>query len=166
MEQVAQRIKELIDDQGLSNGEFAKRTNLNPAIISHILSGRNNPSLSVIQSIKDEFTDVNLDYLINGQGEIYNSKPTLDSNPNEDSFTSVNIDAREAKFPKQPVKVEQPDDSSAREAYDPDSKVESTDPIPNDIYKSKSDDITGLSDKAVEQIVIFYSDGSFKAYHP
>src|SRR5690606_15301731 len=71
MEDIAQRIKELIDDQGLSNTDFAKETNLNPAIISHILSGRNKPSLQVINQIKDSFTNVNLDYLITGSGQMY-----------------------------------------------------------------------------------------------
>ena len=71
MDEIAKRIKDLIDKEGLTNGEFASRIHVNPAIISHILSGRNKPSLQVIQSIKDNFTNVNLDFLLSGTGDLF-----------------------------------------------------------------------------------------------
>ncbi|MDZ7849168.1 MAG: helix-turn-helix transcriptional regulator [Owenweeksia sp.] len=84
MRSIADRIRELIDSKGLSNTEFAKATDLNPAIISHILSGRNKPSLQVISHIKSAFTNVNTDYLLAGEGNLYKQ------------FTNVNKPKEEA----------------------------------------------------------------------
>ena len=71
MENISLRIKELIDDRKLSNSEFAKEIGVNPSIISHILSGRNKVSLQIIEAVKRSFTNVNLDYLLTGSGELF-----------------------------------------------------------------------------------------------
>lgn len=60
-------LQELIDELGMSSAEFADRIGVSRAIVSHIQSGRNKPSLSVVQKIASEFPEVSLSWLINGQ---------------------------------------------------------------------------------------------------
>ena len=48
------RIKEIMDNEDLSPAKFADRLQINRAVISHILNGRNNPSLDVVLKILSE----------------------------------------------------------------------------------------------------------------
>jgi transcriptional regulator with XRE-family HTH domain len=45
------RIKEILDSQGLNATQFAQKVNINVSALSHILSGRNNPSYDALQKI-------------------------------------------------------------------------------------------------------------------
>ena len=71
---------------------FADKIGVQRSSISHILSGRNKPSLDFILKVTSVFSDVDMYWLLNGKGEFpiksVNS-PTLSSNNNVDipSFT-------------------------------------------------------------------------------
>lgn len=173
MEDIALRIKELIDDQGLSNTDFAKEANLNPAIISHILSGRNKPSLQVINQIKDSFTNVNLDYLITGSGQLYiditnvkpvkqPSEPTLFGHTNSFPMEGVRVVSEPGTIPQKdtPEPIEKSDLDTSQEP----PSLSLKDTLPKKNVASNQD--KSSEKKQVEQIVIFYTDGSFKAYRP
>ncbi len=158
MEEIATRIKELIDTEELTNSEFAKRINVNPAIVSHILSGRNKPSLQVVESIKEGFTNVNLDYLITGNGSLYDDLTNVNSPKEVDSaFTQASA------FPMEGVRV-----ASVPGSTDLRSSPPSEDPVPEEKKVPLPGKSSALQEgnKQIEQIVIFYSDGSFKAYRP
>lgn len=66
------RIKAIMDNEGMTPTKFADRLKVNRAVISHILNGRNNPSLDVVTSILSELPYVNSDWLLNGKGNMYN----------------------------------------------------------------------------------------------
>lgn len=167
MDSIAKRIKELIDDQGLSNTDFAKETNLNPAIISHILSGRNKPSLQVIQQIKERFTNVNLDYIINGNGQLISDVTNVNSDLS--SGYSTGSSGFEG-FSMEGVRVVSEPGTKPREApLENEQKASKLQPDPHspafNEEKIEKPSPGQLADKKeVEQIVIFYTDGSFKAY--
>ncbi len=166
MESIAQRIKELIESQELSNSEFAKQTNINPAIVSHILSGRNKPSLQVIQSIKDTFTNVNLDYLINGSGSLYNGF----TNVNEQKITPDLPLQAGFDFPMEGLRVAslgQPSPAPSSESKPAQADTATEQMSAEKQAPAKAVNTTNkVEDQEIEQIVIFYRDGSFKAYRP
>ena len=62
------RIKKVMDHHELSASLFADKIGVQRSSISHILSGRNKPSLDFILKITTEFEDVDLQWLINGIG--------------------------------------------------------------------------------------------------
>ena len=49
------RIQKIIDEQGVSLNAFAQEIGVNRSTISHILTGRNNPSVEVLQKILKRF---------------------------------------------------------------------------------------------------------------
>ena len=63
---IIERIKRIISDSGLSNSSFADKIGVPRSSISHILSGRNNPSLDLIIKILRNFDDINADFLLKG----------------------------------------------------------------------------------------------------
>ena len=64
------RIQNIIEKYGLSSNTFAQEIDVNRSTISHILSGRNKPSIEVLQKILRRFPDVSASWLLLGQGAI------------------------------------------------------------------------------------------------
>lgn len=63
-----ERIKKLMNKRGLTPSQFADEIGLKRSSLSHILSGRNNPSLDVVMKIKSRFEEINTDWLLFGTG--------------------------------------------------------------------------------------------------
>ncbi len=64
-----ERIKEIIVNSGLTNGEFSDKIGIQKSSLSHVLSGRNKPSLDFVLKILDCFPEVNSDWLLFGKGD-------------------------------------------------------------------------------------------------
>lgn len=62
------RLKELMEHHQLSASTFADKVGVQRSSISHILSGRNKPSLDFILKVTSEFKDVDIHWLLNGLG--------------------------------------------------------------------------------------------------
>ena len=67
------RIKELILSEGLTPASFADAIGIQRSSISHILNGRNNPSLDFILKTLQRFPNLNPDWLLSGIGEMLRS---------------------------------------------------------------------------------------------
>ena len=65
------RIRELMEAQALSPSKFAEAIGVQRSNISHILSGRNKPSLELINKILDRYPEVNTDWLLLGKGPLF-----------------------------------------------------------------------------------------------
>ena len=61
------RFRQLMADQGLSASEFADRIGVQRSSISHILSGRNKPSIDFLEKIKTAFPEADLNWLVSGK---------------------------------------------------------------------------------------------------
>ncbi len=109
------RLQKVIDFYGESSSSFAEKIGVQRSSISHILSGRNKPSLDFILKVLSSFPEVELYWLINGKGifppEAKNGIPK----ESESSLKNINVSFEN-------------------------------------------------SDKAIERIVIFYTDGSFQNF--
>ncbi len=64
---ILNRIKKIIEENNLSNSEFAKKIGIPKSSVTHLLSERNNPSLDIIIKISEAFENISTDYLIFGQ---------------------------------------------------------------------------------------------------
>ena len=64
----ADRLKHLMDYYQLSASAFADRIQVQRSSISHLLSGRNKPSLDFVLRVIKEFDEVELYWLLNGRG--------------------------------------------------------------------------------------------------
>ncbi|ULC58292.1 helix-turn-helix domain-containing protein [Flaviramulus sp. BrNp1-15] len=68
-EDFIKRLQKIIDFYGESSSSFAEKIGVQRSSISHILSGRNKPSLDFILKILSAFPEVDLYWLFNGKGE-------------------------------------------------------------------------------------------------
>ena len=86
------RIAHIIRAKNLTAAEFALRLGIQPSNISHLLSGRNNPSLDFVKKLKETFPEYNLEWIIFGRGPITVSEPFPDFTPVEPVSTTPVMD--------------------------------------------------------------------------
>ncbi|WP_051536358.1 helix-turn-helix domain-containing protein [Marinilabilia salmonicolor] len=63
-----ERIKEILSQERLSPARFAELVGVQRSSVSHIISGRNKPSLDFLQKILTHFEHISPDWLITGKG--------------------------------------------------------------------------------------------------
>ncbi|MDG1728598.1 MAG: helix-turn-helix transcriptional regulator [Algibacter sp.] len=78
-EDFIKRLQKIIDYYGESASSFAEKIGVQRSSISHILSGRNKPSLDFILKILSAFPEVDLYWLFNGKGKFPSEEKTVDT---------------------------------------------------------------------------------------
>ncbi|MFG6686987.1 helix-turn-helix domain-containing protein [Mariniflexile sp. HNIBRBA6329] len=92
IEDFSKRLQEVIDYYGETASSFAEKIGVQRSSISHILSGRNKPSLEFVLKILGSFPEVELYWLLNGKGEFPSTKKTPE--PDLVSPTSTIIESK------------------------------------------------------------------------
>ncbi|MAX70189.1 MAG: transcriptional regulator [Flavobacteriaceae bacterium] len=64
-----ERLQKVIEFYGETASGFAEKIGVQRSSISHILSGRNKPSLDFVMKVLDTYPEVELYWLLNGKGE-------------------------------------------------------------------------------------------------
>ena len=81
---ITDRIRKIISDNDLTNSSFADKIGVPRSSVSHILSGRNNPSLDIIIKITHSFNEISADFLLTGKLStpinIENKKDSMNKN--------------------------------------------------------------------------------------
>ena len=89
---IVSRIKKLMEDNNLTPSSFAKKIESKRANVSHILSGRNKPSLNFLVKIVDSFDNISLDWFIKNEVrslEEYKVQESLNKGNNEDNARKI-----------------------------------------------------------------------------
>jgi len=84
------RLEKIMDFYGLSASAFADKISVQRSSISHLLTGRNKPSLEFVLKVVKTFPEVNLYWLLNGKGSfpsktVETLPPTSHSETGKDS---------------------------------------------------------------------------------
>ena len=67
MEAITERVKKIMENHSLSSSQMADKIGVQRSAISHIISGRNNPSLDFILKVLSSFSDVSSEWLLKGE---------------------------------------------------------------------------------------------------
>ncbi len=153
------RLQQLLSKEQLTPVRFAELVGVQRSSVSHILSGRNNPSLDFIQKILLKFPQISSDWLINGIGEIYRDHVVASQAKTPGLFEQSNEEEQAPYLTKSAVagakSHEKPVNDSPHQPF-----TDNKDPI-----SGHPDALAGPS-SAIERIVVFYKDRSFREYHP
>lgn len=68
---IRDRIKLMIETEGVTQAAFAESTGINTSTLNHVLTGRNNPSMEVITKILSTYPQYESDWLIHGDGSMW-----------------------------------------------------------------------------------------------
>ena len=140
------RILKIMEREGLTPSKFAESIGIQRSAMSHIISGRNNPSLDVLLKILERFTYVDSDWLLFGKGEMIRehvlTEPGLFTNMLENR-PNVQVVAENRKE----IGVEIP------------VNIQKQPVVEQVICQEKPS-------KNVSKIMIFYSDNTFDTFVP
>lgn len=67
-EDIIKRVAQILEHYELSAAQFADKINVQRSSISHLLNGRNKPSLDFVLKVNTTFEDVDLYWLLYGKG--------------------------------------------------------------------------------------------------
>lgn len=140
------RLLEFLKAENKSSAQFAEEIGVQPSGISHILSGRNNPSLDFILKMLEKYPFLSTEWLLFGKGSMYKElkmQSLFDENSGGNSKDEIKL------LKNEPVKQIL------------------------DFHESRKDDLKNISelppkDRAatVVKIVWFYDNNSFEEYLP
>lgn len=136
-----ERLLEFLRAENKTSAQFAEEIGVQPSGISHILSGRNNPSLDFVLKMLEAYDYISTEWLLFGKGSMYKDEPMqklFEESKDSEESTDVIINKH----------VEE----SQKEISDVNTKG-----IESPVRSSK---------QTVEKIVWFYTDNSFREYLP
>ena len=134
-----ERLIEFLRSENKSSAQFAEEIGVQPSGISHILSGRNNPSLDFVIKMLEKYRFLSSDWLLFGKGDMYKEREMQnlfnESVAADQKITSVHSENK--PYPEEAVIDKE-----------------------NFVLKSLKKELS------VEKIVWFFNDGSFREYFP
>ena len=131
---IVTRIKSIIAHYGLSVSAFADTIGVQRSSISHLLNGRNKPSLDFVLKLVEAYPEVDLYWLLQGNGEFPAKEP-------RETQVTLREDSPTLDFVNTPHKPEVKDKQPKN-------------PPP----------IKTMDGDAPERIVFFYADGTFTTF--
>ncbi|TDQ25537.1 helix-turn-helix domain-containing protein [Tenacibaculum caenipelagi] len=136
-----ERLKQILDYYNLSASNFADKIDVPRSSISHLLSGRNKPSLDFIIKVETAFDEVDLNWLVYGKGSF---PPNTKSQEKE-----INIEKNEAPslFTENPVFDQEPEKKSNTQFSESHSKQKES-----------------VAFREIKNILVLYDDGTFEDY--
>lgn len=170
-----ERISKVIAYSGLSLSEFADEVEVQRSSISHITSGRNKPSLDFLMKIKNRFSELEWEWLIEGEGEMLKKpvvpietkvipeKPKATSLP--DLFSLINDEAFGITESEDRIEMVNPQESNIPELPTEKEKISDS----QRLKISKEDENGEVIDKQevkIKRIVFFYDNGKFETFEP
>ncbi|WP_080056520.1 helix-turn-helix transcriptional regulator [Spirosoma aerolatum] len=161
------KIKQILIDKNLTPSYFADEIGVQRSSISHILSGRNRPSFDIIQKIIRRFPELGYEWIMeeDAYGSSTMNQPSTHSNRIGNSARPA-TDRVPNGQPSFYSYGSQPSVRSQRTEIPPVSQHLQTVAEPADSVVEPIISSSMSTDKKVERILIFYTDGSFKEYTP
>jgi transcriptional regulator with XRE-family HTH domain len=140
-EDFIKRLEFLLEYYAVSASAFADKLGIQRSGLSHLLSGRNKPSLDFVLKVIETFPEVDIYWLLNGKGNF----PKTERN-NEST----------APFPTPQKTVT---DLFTQEESKPLHNVNNQKP-------QEENNLSSFEEQEIERIVVFYANGVFKSYTP
>lgn len=151
------RILKIMETSNLSPTTFANKIDIQPAQVSHITSGRNKPSLDIVDKILRAFPSIRYEWLVRGEGDMYSTPTTteysqpalfeLDDETEDGAITEAEEHAPYYRKGEEKVK----DDPVEEETQ---KKAPETEPY----------NVAVSSDKQIKKVIVLYTDNTFAEY--
>lgn len=147
-EDFIKRLETILEYYSLNASSFADKIGVQRSSLSHLMSGRNKPSLDFMLKILEAFPEVDLYWLLNGKGSFPKSledKKTVST----DQFSSTSTPPQKLEMMENLFTEEEQSFLKKEQAVFTPSKINEPE-----------------TNNEVEKIVIFYTNGTFSEYSP
>lgn len=153
IEDFIKRLEVILDYYSLNASAFADKIGVQRSSLSHLLSGRNKPSLDFILKILEVFPEVDLYWILNGKGSfpkrsmenVTDSETLKNSSTPAPSFKNEDLTNLFSEIDHPVNTIPLNEKNNLANENNPSSEVTSTE---------------------IDKIVIFYKNGTFKDYKP
>lgn len=149
MESIKDRLLHILRAKNLTATQFAELMQIQPSNVSHLLSGRNKPSLDFLIKLKEVFPEYNYEWIILGKKPI----TTNDSN----------VFGKESVFDK--VEITQHDENVEDTGNIVVSKSQELDTYDNPVDTIIPKITNATSSNGLKQIIYVYEDNTFEVYN-
>ena len=154
IEDFIKRLEIILDYYSLNASSFADKIGVQRSSLSHLLSGRNKPSLDFILKILEVFPEVDLYWILNGKGTFPKNAIAVEKRENEV------VEVLKQNIPT-PLKEEKNSENLFSEIQNPINRNSlETKKIENQNVEKE------FTSGEVEKIVFFYKNGTFKVFNP
>lgn len=149
---IKDRFKMIMEREKLTAGAFAESIGVAQATISHILGPRNKyPSMEVILKLHQRYTDINLAWLLTGEGNMSN-----ESNESGNTVFDYPLFAENAKNPAHDTA----DDKKRKEIGLEAPSIPTKEVVKQEIiYKERPP-------RKITEIRIFFDDNTYETFKP
>ena len=176
--EINERITKVLEYSGFSASEFADEIDVQRSSISHIISGRNKPSLEFVTKIKNRFPKLSWDWIILGTGEMKQTDSPFpisekqEENSTPDLFTLIDEDYKNEVFVQENIQNEtlrelnksfpspRKEILSDSQQLDIQENISEVQSIVNETVTNKN------AESKIKKIVFFYENGKFEAFEP
>ncbi|MFO7978991.1 MAG: helix-turn-helix transcriptional regulator [Bacteroidales bacterium] len=172
-----ERIRKVLQVKKLTPSLFADKVGVPRSTISHVLSGRNNPSLEFLQKILDNFPEIRTEWLVRGEGSMLKQANTLfdDEEMDGEAASGLDFDKQEPaadRFVNQspgrgnisgpaPAQEQATESGPVIDFGEQEEKRAS-----EQVIQDKPRIEAPKKSKKTARIMIFYTDGTFQEYLP
>ena len=134
------RLQIIIDHYQLSAASLADKIAVQRSSISHLLSGRNKPSIEFVLKLVRQFPEVSLYWLLNGTGNFPSALSESDASKSQFGISSEGNNESERLSNEKTTEMPKP----------------LKEPMLHSIHNNTQDEI--------EAVIICYKNGNFKSY--
>ena len=150
------RLEIILDYYALNASSFADKIGVQRSSMSHLLSGRNKPSLDFVLKISEVFPEVDLYWILNGKGNFPKSDENIISKKQiADEIIPIVL----------PPSVSSNENYITRDLFSKIDNSEKEKTQSGNIREFKNTNF-GSEENEIEKIVFFYKNGTFKVYIP
>lgn len=155
IEDFIKRLEIILDYYSLNASSFADKIGVQRSSLSHLLSGRNKPSLDFILKILDVFPDVDLYWILNGKGTF----------PKSELKSDVFVAASTPIISNQISETKIDNTADLFSEVLPNKKNQVDEKILTNFSNTQNSAIH-KNNTEIDRIVIFYKNGTFSTYSP
>lgn len=160
------RIAKIIQYTQATNAEFADKIGISTSTLSHIMAERNKPSLSLLLSIHEAYPEININWLLFGEGNMLLSDASqVVKQSQQQLFTEYDSQQKDETLQLDiSTHSRKADRVSTKSATETDMDVQSDMVKENDILM-----LDAIRDKAsprITEIRVFYDNGTFQVFRP
>lgn len=151
-----EKLLKLMENRKLTASRLAELLGIRSSGISHILSGRNNPSFDLLQKILRRFPMINPDWLLLESEQMFRPGYTDDGVGDDESLSAeANLFDSGADAEITPSAATQPNDGAQSENLGTASAT-----ITRELAQPQN------PKRAVRRIIVLYDDNTFESYNP
>ena len=154
-----EKLQLLMNAENLTGSKLAEYLGIQPSSISHILGGRNKPSLDFVQKILQRYPRINPDWLLLDSDEMYRA----DSSPASSVATSAELQFSESASMAESATQAEP--SAAENHSSPADHTAQAPSTPSNVMDTIAPLVAPHS-RGVKRIIVMFDDHTFESYEP